>query len=290
MQDFFNHFKSIFDLKLNSFFSFIDSYINAGNYEKKYGSFEGIGDYFKINEKLFTSDEHKPQQFKYRVSNKDFINIFEWNNERIIIDLKNVVIDLQKSKIDNIYLSKFISFMCEDLNNECQLFKSEDFELIKVKKAFQIENGASVNFLENSLRTLNTNKELIENLVIKFSEINKTEYLKFLNENENHLNIEIKETTNVRNKKLNKVQWTDTEESLIRLFDYLYNSGFINTGSYKNRFSLISNTFLNKEGKEFKNKQLSVTYQRVISEKISNNSDSHAKFEKLISILSKQLK
>lgn len=290
MQDFYNHYKNIFDLKLNSFFNFIDNYIDAGNYEKKYVSFENISDYFNKNERVFTEDKNKPDKYKYRVSSKDFINIFEWNNDTIIVDLRIVVEDLIKSKIDNIYLSKFISFMYEDLNNEYKIFNSEDFEFIDVCKIYGIENSESVNFLDNSLRTFKSNKELIENLLIKFSEINKTDYLKFLNENENHADAEKKHISNKRNNNSSKIPWNDTEESLIRLFECLYNSGLINMESYKNRFSIITKTFLNKAGCEFKNKQLGVTAQKMKSDKITKDSNSYVKFEKLIADLSKYIR
>ena len=287
-QDFYYQFLEIFDLKLNSFFNFIDKYIHAGNYEKKYGSFENVSEYFLRNKKVFTEEELKPNKYTYRGLSTEFVNIFNWNNDTIIVDLRNLTIELQKNKIDSNYLFKFITFMCEDLNNEYQIFNSAEFESIKVKKNYGIENSESVNFRESSLLSLRNKKELLENLQIKISEINKSNFLNFFDTNKN-LADSRKEQTNHKNSKLSRIQWNDTEEGLIRLFDCLYNSGLISTESYKNRFSIITKTFLNKDGGEFKNKQLGVKSQRIKSEKIKENSTTHDNFEKLISNLSKFL-
>lgn len=86
-----------------------------------------------------------------------------------------------------------------------------------------------------------------------------------------------------------KIQWNDTEESLIRIFNYLCHSGFINKESYFKRFSLITKTFINKSGGEFKNKQLSVT-SNGMNNKMSADITAHSKFSKLIELIQNDLK
>jgi hypothetical protein len=77
MQDFYTHFKIIFDLKIDSFINFIDKYIEAGNYVKKYGNFENISEYFKNNGGKFSKRKFTKTEISYSFPDTDFKNIFE---------------------------------------------------------------------------------------------------------------------------------------------------------------------------------------------------------------------
>jgi len=64
-----------------------------------------------------------------------------------------------------------------------------------------------------------------------------------------------------------KIRWEGTETQLVYLFDELIKSGFLGQETNSEKYKLISEHFLNKSGKEFKPKQLSVTFQNLTGKK-----------------------
>lgn len=93
-------------------------------------------------------------------------------------------------------------------------------------------------------------------------------------------------------KTLKKLVFQGNEESILRIFDLLYNAGFIHTNSYNKRNAIIRDTFLkldeNNNEIEFKNTQLSsVKSQRLKDEIIKKSNTDYTKFAKLLKSLKK---
>jgi hypothetical protein len=81
-----------------------------------------------------------------------------------------------------------------------------------------------------------------------------------------------------------KFQWNGTEESVLRIVEYLIKAGFVSDGGFK-RAAILRDTFLNKEGKPFSNTQLNTKSTQLgqkIYEPIKQNNEDFAKFEKLL--------
>jgi hypothetical protein len=78
--------------------------------------------------------------------------------------LEKVLTDLQKSKIDTLYLTKFILFLKKDLSDEFKIFNSDGFDLIGAKKDFGIDYSDSKNYLEDSLLMLKVNEGKLNKL------------------------------------------------------------------------------------------------------------------------------
>lgn len=104
----------------------------------------------------------------------------------------------------------------------------------------------------------------------------------------------INKSVNQTQMKLNKFKWSGTEKGILLLFDFLFYSKFIEPEEYKLLAKILSDTFLNNEGKPFNNKQLSTVRDKI--EKIEKNKykisivdDDHPKYQRLISILNKSI-
>jgi len=66
-------------------------------------------------------------------------------------------------------------------------------------------------------------------------------------------------------KELNKFTWNDTEENIILLFNFLNQAGLINDKDFVNIGVILRDTFLNKKGKPFDNKQINVKKDEVLN-------------------------
>ncbi len=68
-------------------------------------------------------------------------------------------------------------------------------------------------------------------------------------------------------KELELIEWKGTEPQIIYFFDLLFRADFIEQKQYQNRFSLIENHFVNKNGEQFDNLQLASANQNMIMNK-----------------------
>lgn len=87
---------------------------------------------------------------------------------------------------------------------------------------------------------------------------------------------------NTRLKEIKKFKWKGTEKSITILFECLHNADFISQEDYSSRFRIISDTFKNKYGKDFKQKQLKVSSGKPFTDKDN--------FDKLINSITKIMK
>lgn len=55
----------------------------------------------------------------------------------------------------------------------------------------------------------------------------------------------------------NKIWWKGSEIQLLHLFDLLFNENLLDVTTYEKRHAVIRDHFINKDGKNFNNKQLS---------------------------------
>ena len=99
-----------------------------------------------------------------------------------------------------------------------------------------------------------------------------------------------KKSENKSSKKINKFKWQGTEKGLLLLMDLLYDSDFLEKGDYNICNSILRDTFLNKKGIPFDNRQLTVTRTKVNERIIINENDLDiSKFRKLQNQLNKAI-
>lgn len=101
------------------------------------------------------------------------------------------------------------------------------------------------------------------------------------------LNFSNKNSKRFNTSNLQKFQWIDTEESILRIFDLLQNCNFL---TFKNKTATLRDTFLNKDGKPFSNTQLNTVYSEMDLKKIIKKTDPEFdKFDKLLNQLKRIL-
>jgi len=116
------------------------------------------------------------------------------------------------------------------------------------------------------------------------------------NKNLNSKSKIVKEDTKAINEmstSLKKFKFQGTEKSILIIIDLLYNSNFISSEDYNKANAILRDSFLNKEGKQFNNKQLSVTRKKMDKNKtdsIGIGEDDYTKFADLLKNLQKYIK
>jgi len=97
---------------------------------------------------------------------------------------------------------------------------------------------------------------------------------------------------------IKKFKWQGTEGSFSTVIKLFYNSGFLTSEDYNSRYAIIRDSFLNKYGEQFSNKQMSISGNRktksnetlVSEELITETNDDYTKFIKLHKLLNKLIR
>lgn len=198
-------------------------------------------------------------------------------------------------KFYNVDENELINCMIEDLGN----INSNEEKLIYIKNIIDYCKKQIEDYKINNqyYEFKNASKEIhikrfkgIYNEPISELEINIGKYIKFVEKIEKTFEKNIKEPKQQKRKKekvLKKFQWNDTEKSLLLIIELLYNSEFITQETFLNRYAVIRDTFKNESGNSFKNRQLSVTFNKEVKplingdEKIKKEDNIYRKLEKL---------
>lgn len=213
----------------------------------------------------------------------NFIDFLEQNN--LESEIMSFLSEFKK------YYSRLLSSKKNDFLNTFTDIKISQFDFSKLK---HVDNNDYVNIYKSLFEDcrdelalqLNEDDILKKSQIKEFFERRKIEIednLVYINDEfKLYKNIKGKKEVSTDNERIRKFQWTSTEEMILRIIELLFKAGFISSKSYNERYAVLRDTFLNKHGEPFNNKQLSVAQQRIDKqEKITNKNNEFSNFNKL---------
>jgi len=243
---------------------------------------------YSNDNKQFESEEYFIESFdryfNFNISYELYLNIlrisdlqkkYENNILRIfrLIDVKKDFIDYEKQK--NQYdFEKFIYSNAEQSMMFYKQLKSDKIKLIYLKFASDhFVNSHDKKYLKPEIKKIQN--------ILEFEDNNSDGVL--MKSDSKKIDKRKKERI------INKFKWNDTEESILLIVDLLVKSNLIVKEKDKKHYAVLRDTFLNKNGQPFDNKQLAVVSQKNNS-KLKENVNINKLFDQLESFLEKTSK